>query len=306
MGFCSRLGESPNTWKHFGLAPTQVLNSVISVLLCQEIATWRGCDLGSDGFWDGDYGWGVRVRRHLAHAGGALYGTELDLEENWFLLFSNQTLNTHTPNTGQMALHIQVGKVPGSSRVPAPPWVGSRSPDGWDQIPYRPGGWVLHQTPWSFGFDSPNERNQGKQANPVLKYRVPHGSQGLGSSSLIAHVLHSPPPPREQLCNRSCSNKTHAVGRATSALTPVTEIPRTVSGTPSIHHDEETITFYDSSANLIMESASPQGYHRRKNRTSRAIEQNRTSRAIESKGRSLASKIDTLVRHSIDPIYRLT
>ena len=29
-----------------------------------------------------------------------------------------------------------------------------RSPDGWDQIPYRPGGWVLHQTPWSFGFDS--------------------------------------------------------------------------------------------------------------------------------------------------------
>ena len=32
---------------------------------------------------------------------------------------------------------------------------------------------------------------------------------GLGSSCLVAHVLHSPPPPREQLCNRSCSNKTH-------------------------------------------------------------------------------------------------
>jgi len=45
-------------------------------------------------------------------------------------------------------------KVPGSSRVPVPPWVGSRSPYGWDQIPYRPGGWVLHQSPWSFGFDS--------------------------------------------------------------------------------------------------------------------------------------------------------
>jgi hypothetical protein len=42
-------------------------------------------------------------------------------------------------------------KVPGSSRVPAPPWVGSRFPDGWDQIPYLPGGWVLHQPPWSFG-----------------------------------------------------------------------------------------------------------------------------------------------------------
>jgi hypothetical protein len=34
------------------------------------------------------------------------------------------------------------------------PWVGSRSPYGWDQIPYQPGGWVLHQSPWSFGFDS--------------------------------------------------------------------------------------------------------------------------------------------------------
>jgi hypothetical protein len=44
-------------------------------------------------------------------------------------------------------------KVPGSSRVPAPPRVGSRSPDGWDQIPRWTGGWV-HQSPWSFGFDS--------------------------------------------------------------------------------------------------------------------------------------------------------
>jgi hypothetical protein len=59
-------------------------------------------------------------------------------------------------------------KVPGSSRVPAPPWVGSRSPDGWDQIPYRPGGWVLYE----FWVRFPNERNQEKQAHPVLKYRV--------------------------------------------------------------------------------------------------------------------------------------
>ena len=38
----------------------------------------------------------------------------------------------------------------------------------------------------------------------MLKYRVPHGSQcvtsglihtGFGSSSIIAHVVHSPPPP---------------------------------------------------------------------------------------------------------------
>ena len=40
------------------------------------------------------------------------------------------------------------------------------------------GWWLgLQQPPWSSGF--PNERNQGKQGrHPVLKYRVPHGSQG--------------------------------------------------------------------------------------------------------------------------------
>ena len=53
-------------------------------------------------------------------------------------------------------------KVPGSSRVPAPPWVGSRSPDG-----SRLGSdflsawwWVLHQPPWSFGFDSQTRGNR--------------------------------------------------------------------------------------------------------------------------------------------------
>ena len=30
---------------------------------------------------------------------------------------------------------------------------------------------------------------------------------GLGSSSLVAHVLQYPPPTRKQLCTRSCSNK---------------------------------------------------------------------------------------------------
>ena len=92
MGFCSRLGESPNTWKHFGPEPTQVLNSVISVLLRQETATWGGCDLGNSGVWDRDYGWGVRVRRHLAHAEGVLYGMELGsvtLKRIGFFLFSN-------------------------------------------------------------------------------------------------------------------------------------------------------------------------------------------------------------------------
>ncbi len=58
-------------------------------------------------------------------------------------------------------------------------------------------------SPPTLRFPGPNERNQGKQAHPVIKYLVPHGSQCvmsrlihtvLGSSSLIAHVLHSPNP----------------------------------------------------------------------------------------------------------------
>jgi hypothetical protein len=51
-------------------------------------------------------------------------------------------------------------KVPGSSRVP-------------------PDGLVVGLAPATLEFwiRFPNERNQGKQAHPVLKYRVPHGSQ---------------------------------------------------------------------------------------------------------------------------------
>jgi hypothetical protein len=64
-----------------------------------------------------------------------------------------------------------------SSRVP--PMVGIRSP-------IRPGGWVLHQPPWSFGI--PKREEPGKQAHPVLKYRVPQGSQVINT----------------HLCNRSC------------------------------------------------------------------------------------------------------
>ena len=48
--------------------------------------------LGNSGVWDGDYGWGVRVRRPFGARGmsSVRYGTRLgDLKENWFLLFSN-------------------------------------------------------------------------------------------------------------------------------------------------------------------------------------------------------------------------
>ena len=44
------------------------------------------------GVWDGDYGWGVRVRRPFGARGmsSVRYGTRLgDLKENWFLLCSN-------------------------------------------------------------------------------------------------------------------------------------------------------------------------------------------------------------------------
>jgi len=54
-------------------------------------------------------------------------------------------------------------KVPGSSRVPSDPlsawWLG------------------LAPATLEFWVRFPNEKNQGKQAHPVLKYRVPHGSQ---------------------------------------------------------------------------------------------------------------------------------
>jgi hypothetical protein len=84
--------------QHFGPELTQVLNSVISVLVRQETATWGGCDLGNSGVWDQDYGWGVRVRRHFAARGmsSVRYGIRLgDLKENWFLCFPIKN-STHT------------------------------------------------------------------------------------------------------------------------------------------------------------------------------------------------------------------
>ena len=65
-----------------------------------------------------------------------------------------------------------------------PRWLGSDPLSAW---------WLgLAPATLEFWARFPNERNQGKQALPVLKYRVPHGSQcvmsrlihtGLGSSS---------------------------------------------------------------------------------------------------------------------------
>ena len=59
---------------------------------------------------------------------------------------------------------------------------------------------------------------------------------GLGSSSIIAHVLYSPPPPpREQLCNRSCSNK-HTHTRLDLCGVPI--LPRSRHTLLSEHHNK--------------------------------------------------------------------
>ncbi len=79
----------------------------------------------------------------------------------WSFGFDSQTRGTRENRAPPCV------RVPGSSRVPAPPWVGSRSPDGWDQIPRWAGGWVLHQPPWSFGFDSQREE-PGKPGAPCV------------------------------------------------------------------------------------------------------------------------------------------
>jgi hypothetical protein len=68
-------------------------------------------------------------------------------------------------------------KVPGSSRVPAPPWVGSRSPDGWDQIPGVLGS-------------IPKREEPGKTGAPCVK--VPGSSR---VPSIVAPPMHARPAP---------------------------------------------------------------------------------------------------------------
>jgi hypothetical protein len=50
-------------------------------------------------------------------------------------------------------------------------------PDGWDQIPQWPGGWVLHQPTWGFGFDSQTRGTRENRAPPCVK--VPGSSRVL-------------------------------------------------------------------------------------------------------------------------------
>jgi hypothetical protein len=74
----------------------------------------------------------------------------------------------------------------------APPWVGSISPDGWDQIPRWAGGWACTSHPGVLA-SIPKREEPGKTGrHPVLKYRVPHGSQ----RSLVCGGQPSPHKPR--------------------------------------------------------------------------------------------------------------
>ena len=75
-------GRAPIPENISGRKLTRVLNSAGSVLVHLRYVTKRprtgeGCDPGNSGVWEGDYGWGVRVHRHLANVGRVLYGTEL-------------------------------------------------------------------------------------------------------------------------------------------------------------------------------------------------------------------------------------
>jgi len=107
----------------------------------------------------------------------------------------------------------------------APPWVGSRSPKtspalGGLQIPRwlesdPLSAWRLGLAPATLEFwvRFPNERNQGKQAHSVLKYRVPHGSHRLVVSRSTCPPLSSPPHANSFVIGPAVIKHTHVEER---------------------------------------------------------------------------------------------
>jgi hypothetical protein len=115
-------------------------------------------------------------------------------------------------------------KVPGSSRVPAPPWVGSRSPDGWDQIPRWAGGWACTSHPGVLG-SIPKREEPGKTGAPCVK--VP-GSSRVQVRDEQTH----PHRPRLVVSHSTCpplSSSPHAnsfvIGPAVIKHTPYPFVP---------------------------------------------------------------------------------
>ena len=76
MGFCGRLGERPNTWKHFGPERPRLNTQSSRSFTRQETVTWEGWTWAMD---SGTRitGGGCGYAAILAHAEGVLYGTEL-------------------------------------------------------------------------------------------------------------------------------------------------------------------------------------------------------------------------------------
>ncbi len=90
---------------------------------------------------------------------------------------------SHPGVLGSIAKREEPGKtgapcvqVPGSSR-PSPALGGLQIPRWLGSDPLSALWLGLAPATLEFWVRFPNERNQGKQAHPVLKYRVPHGSQ---------------------------------------------------------------------------------------------------------------------------------
>jgi hypothetical protein len=122
-----------------------------------------------------------------------------------------------------------------NTHTPAPPWVGSRSPDGWDQIPRWAGGWGLHQPPWSFGFDSQTRGTRENRAPPCVK--VP------GSSRV-------PSPPRSLVRDGQTSPHRPRLVVPPSTCPPMFPPPPTKDGKPLVgmrtgtRHEDGRLTLF--------------------------------------------------------------
>jgi hypothetical protein len=118
---------------------------------------------------------------------------------------------------------------PSAPFIKCPPWVGSRSPDGWDQIPRWVGGWVLHQPPWSFGFDS-QTRGTRKTGAPCIK--VPGSSRVPQNISFLPAIM-------------STSNRMHGEFLRLLFLQVhrETEAHFTAAGMPSQRNQSESFRF---------------------------------------------------------------
>jgi len=100
---------------------------------------------------------------------------------------------THTARENRRTLCQSTGFLAGPSPalggLQIPLWLGSDPPSAW---------WLgLAPATLEFWVRFPNERNQGKQAHPVLKYRVPHGSHRENRRTLCYSTGSSRVPVRD-------------------------------------------------------------------------------------------------------------